>query len=41
MAWYYPEPLHDALGVKNLIWFWRPAAVHVDGIPVDTSMPAD
>lgn len=41
VAWYYPEPLHDALGVEDLICFWRPAAVHVDGVPVDTSMPGD
>jgi uncharacterized protein (DUF427 family) len=41
VAWYYPEPLHDALRVKDLICFWRPAAVHVDGVSVDTSMPGD
>jgi uncharacterized protein (DUF427 family) len=41
VAWYYPEPLHDALRVKDLICFWRPAVVLVDGVSVDTSMPGD
>jgi uncharacterized protein (DUF427 family) len=38
VAWFYPDPLHDALPVKDLVCFWRPATVIVDGEPVDTSM---
>jgi uncharacterized protein (DUF427 family) len=41
VAWYYPDPLHDALRVKDMICFWRPATVDVDGVSVDTSMPGD
>ena len=41
VAWFYPDPLNDALGVKDLICFWRPARVLVDGEAVDTSMPGD
>ncbi len=41
VAWFYPEPLHDALRVKDLICFWRPATVKVDGVSVDTSMPGE
>jgi uncharacterized protein (DUF427 family) len=41
VAWFYPDPLHDALPVKDLVCFWRPAVVLVDGVPVDTSMPGD
>jgi uncharacterized protein (DUF427 family) len=41
VAWFYPAPLHDALQVKDLICFWRPATVLVDGVAVDTSMPGD
>ena len=41
VAWYYPDPLHDALPVKDLVCFWRPATVIVDGEPVDTSMPGE
>jgi uncharacterized protein (DUF427 family) len=41
VAWFYPDPLHDALPVKNLVSFWRPAAVHVDGVSVSTSMPGE
>jgi uncharacterized protein (DUF427 family) len=41
VAWCYPDPLHDALQVKDLICFWRPAKVLVDGVPTDTSMPGD
>jgi uncharacterized protein (DUF427 family) len=41
VAWFYPDPLHDALRVKDLICFWRPATVLVDDEPVDTSMPGD
>jgi uncharacterized protein (DUF427 family) len=39
VAWFYPDPLHDAVPVKDLICFWAPAEVYVDGEPVDTSMP--
>ncbi|WP_028660805.1 DUF427 domain-containing protein [Nocardioides insulae] len=41
VAWFYPEPLHDALRVKDHLCFWRPAEVYVDGEPTDTSMPGD
>ena len=41
VAWFYPDPLHDALPVKDLVCFWRPAAVYVDEVSVDTSMPGD
>ena len=41
VAWCYPDPLHDALQVKDLVCFWRPARVLVDGVPTDTSMPGD
>jgi uncharacterized protein (DUF427 family) len=41
VAWFYPDPLHDALPVKDLIAFWRPAAVYVDNDSVDTSMPGE
>ncbi|MGW5237349.1 DUF427 domain-containing protein [Monashia sp. NPDC004114] len=39
VAWFYPDPLHDALPVKDLVCFWGPATVIVDGEPVDVSMP--
>lgn len=41
VGWFYPEPLHDALPVKDLVCFWRPAAVYVDEDSVDTSMPGE
>ena len=41
VAWFYPDPLHDALPVKDLVSFWRPAAVYVDGTSVNTSMPSE
>jgi uncharacterized protein (DUF427 family) len=41
VAWFYPDPLHDALRVKDLVCFWRPAKVLVDGEAADTSMPGD
>jgi uncharacterized protein (DUF427 family) len=41
VAWFYPDPLHDALPVRDLVCFWRPAQVYVDGEGVDTSMPGD
>jgi uncharacterized protein (DUF427 family) len=41
VAWFYPAPLNDALPVKDLVCFWRPAKVFVDGEAVDTSMPGD
>jgi uncharacterized protein (DUF427 family) len=39
VAWFYPEPLHDALRVKDMVCFWRPARVYVDDEAVDVSMP--
>jgi uncharacterized protein (DUF427 family) len=39
VAWFYPDPLHDALRVRDMVCFWRPASVVVDGEPADTSMP--
>jgi uncharacterized protein (DUF427 family) len=41
VAWFYPDPLNDALRVKDLVCFWRPATVYVDGEVADTSMPGD
>lgn len=41
VAWFYPDPLHDALPVTNRICFWRPAAIYVDGVSVNASMPGD
>jgi uncharacterized protein (DUF427 family) len=41
VAWFYPDPLHDALPVKDLLCFWRDATVYVDGEPVDISMPGE
>ncbi|WP_323095689.1 DUF427 domain-containing protein [Intrasporangium sp. YIM S08009] len=41
VAWFYPDPLHDALPVKDLVSFWRAAVVTVDGRRVDTSMPGE
>lgn len=41
VAWSYPDPLHDALPVKDLVCFWRPAVVSVDGEVTDTSMPGE
>jgi uncharacterized protein (DUF427 family) len=41
VAWFYPDPLHDALPVRDMICFWRDATVYVDGEPVDTSMPGE
>jgi uncharacterized protein (DUF427 family) len=39
VAWFYADPLQDALPVHDLICFWQPATVYVDGEAVDTSMP--
>ena len=39
VAWFYPDPLHDAQAVRDLICFSGPAIVHVDGVAVDTAMP--
>jgi|SRR4051812_7538729 uncharacterized protein (DUF427 family) len=39
VAWFYPDPLHEAIPVKHMVSFWRPAQVFVDGESVDTSMP--
>jgi uncharacterized protein (DUF427 family) len=41
VAWFYPDPLHDALPVTGLISFWRAASVFVDGERVPTGMPGD
>jgi uncharacterized protein (DUF427 family) len=41
IAWFYPRPLNDGLRVNNLVCFWRPAEIYVDGEVVDTSMPGD
>ena len=41
VAWFYPDPLDEALSVKDLVCFWRAASVYVDGELVDTSMPGE
>lgn len=41
VAWYYPDPLHDAEQVRDLVSFWRDATVYVDGEPVETRMPGE
>jgi uncharacterized protein (DUF427 family) len=41
VAWYYPDPLHDALPVRDLISFWRAATVYVEGEAVETRMPGE
>lgn len=41
VAWTYPDPLNDAVPVRDLVCFWRPAQVYVDGVAVDTSMPGE
>jgi uncharacterized protein (DUF427 family) len=41
VAWVYPDPLHDALPVKDLLCFWRDATVEVDGERVPTGMPGE
>jgi uncharacterized protein (DUF427 family) len=41
VAWFYPDPLIDALRVKDMVCFWRPATVLVDGEAADTSMPGE
>jgi uncharacterized protein (DUF427 family) len=41
VAWYYAEPLHEALPVKDMISFWRAAEVYVDGERVATGMPGE
>ena len=41
VAWYYPDPLHDAQRVRDLVCFSGPANVYVDDVAVDTSMPGD
>jgi uncharacterized protein (DUF427 family) len=41
VAWFYPDPLHDALPVRDMLSFWRAATVYVDGDPVDTRMPGE
>ncbi|HEV7173755.1 DUF427 domain-containing protein [Pedococcus sp.] len=40
IAWYYPDPLHDAEEVRDLVAFWSERAqVTVDGVPVPGRMP--
>ena len=41
VAWFYPDPLHDAAAVVGLFSFWRAATVYVDGAPVPTGMPGE
>jgi uncharacterized protein (DUF427 family) len=41
VAWFYPDPLHDAEPVRDLLSFWRAATVEVDGEPVPTGMPGE
>jgi uncharacterized protein (DUF427 family) len=41
VAWTYPDPLHDAEPVRDLLSFWRAATVEVDGEPVPTGMPGE
>ena len=41
VAWFYPDPLHDALPVKDLLCFWRDATVEVHGERVPTGMPGE
>jgi uncharacterized protein (DUF427 family) len=41
VAWYYPDPLHEAMPVKDLVSFWRAAEVYVDGERVPTGMPGE
>jgi uncharacterized protein (DUF427 family) len=41
VAWFYPDPLHDAAPVKDMVCFWRAATVYVDDQAVDTSMPGE
>ena len=40
IAWYYPDPLHEALPVKDLVAFWSERAeVYVDGVRDRGFMP--
>ena len=41
VAWFYPDPLHDAAPVTGLYSFWRAATVYVDGEQVPTGMPGE
>jgi uncharacterized protein (DUF427 family) len=41
VAWFYPDPQNDAVPVRDMVCFWRPATVIVDGESVDVSMPGD
>ena len=36
VAWYYPDPLHDALPVRDLVSLLAGRDVYVDGVPVQT-----
>ena len=40
-AWFYPDPLPEALSVKDMVSFWRAADVYVDGERVPTGMPGE
>jgi uncharacterized protein (DUF427 family) len=40
VAWFYPDPLHDAEPVRDLVCFWSERCeVTVDGRPVTGAMP--
>jgi uncharacterized protein (DUF427 family) len=39
VAWSYSDPLNDAVPVRDLVTFWKPATVYVDGAPAETAMP--
>lgn len=40
VAWFYPEPLHDAMPVRDLICFWSERCeILVDGVSVAGRMP--
>jgi uncharacterized protein (DUF427 family) len=41
VAWSYPDPLNDAVPVRDLLSFWHDATVYVDGEPVETRMPGE
>jgi uncharacterized protein (DUF427 family) len=39
VAWSYSDPSNDAVPVRDLVTFWKPATVYVDGAAVETAMP--
>jgi uncharacterized protein (DUF427 family) len=42
IAWFYPDPLHDALPVRDLVAFWSERTeLSVDGTPVAGRMPLE